>query len=107
MSYTTQHQPPADRVIWRSDLQKILGVSSETMRRWMVAGKLPCPDVNLSRRTKGWSISTLRLAGINLSWPAPENTSTPAPAAPATRAPIPDARAAARALLARLEGGTA
>lgn len=55
-----------DRVVWRSDFQKLLSVSSETVRRWMLAGKLPKPDVALSRRTVGWRISTLRDAGINL-----------------------------------------
>ena len=55
-----------DRVIWRRELQAAAHVSSETVRRWMRDGKLPAPDVNLSYRTKGWRISTLRAAGINL-----------------------------------------
>jgi hypothetical protein len=29
-------------------------------------GKLPLPDVALSHRTKGWRMSTLLAAGINL-----------------------------------------
>jgi hypothetical protein len=29
-------------------------------------GKLPEPDVALSHRTKGWRMSTLQAAGINL-----------------------------------------
>lgn len=53
-------------MIWRPDLQQIVGVSSETVRRWLKTGKLPAPDVALSRRTMGWRISTLRAAGINL-----------------------------------------
>lgn len=55
-----------DRVIWRLDLQDTLHVSSETMRRWLKDGKLPKPDVAMSRRTLGWRLSTLRAAGINL-----------------------------------------
>lgn len=55
-----------DRVIWRRELQAAACVTSETVRRWMRDGKLPKPDVNLSYRTKGWRVSTLRAAGINL-----------------------------------------
>lgn len=58
---------PEDRVIWRQDLQREMRVTSETVRRWMRAGKLPPPDVDLSRRTKGWRLSTLRRAGIGLT----------------------------------------
>lgn len=55
-----------DRVIWRRELQSAAHVSSETIRRWMRDEKLPAPDVDLSHRTKGWRVSTLRAAGINL-----------------------------------------
>lgn len=55
-----------DRVILRKDLGETLGVCSETIRRWMLTGKLPKPDINLSRRTRGWKLSTLRAAGIDL-----------------------------------------
>lgn len=55
-----------DRVIWRRELQAAAHVSSETVRRWMRDGKLPKPDVALSHRTKGWRVSTLLAAGINL-----------------------------------------
>jgi predicted DNA-binding transcriptional regulator AlpA len=55
-----------DTVIWRRELHKRLGVSSETVRRLLNAGKLPKPDVDLSLRTRGWRLSTLRSAGINL-----------------------------------------
>lgn len=56
-----------DKVIWRRDLRQIFGdVSNETVRRWMVSGKLPKPDVDLSQRTRGWRKSTLRAAGINV-----------------------------------------
>jgi predicted DNA-binding transcriptional regulator AlpA len=56
-----------DRVVWRRELQQAVKVSSETIRRWMLDGRLPEPDVNLSNRTKGWRVSTLRAAGINLA----------------------------------------
>ena len=56
-----------DRVIWRPDLQAKMGVTSNTIRRWMIDGKLPPPDVDLSRRTKGWRMSTLHAAGIKLA----------------------------------------
>lgn len=56
-----------DRVIWRVDFQSMMQVSGETVRRWMKAGKLPAPDVALSRKTLGWKISTLRSAGINIA----------------------------------------
>jgi predicted DNA-binding transcriptional regulator AlpA len=58
---------PDDRVIWRPDLQDSMHVSSETVRRWINSGKLPKPDVAMSRRTMGWRLSTLRAAGINLA----------------------------------------
>ena len=56
-----------DKVIWRHDLQSMMRVSSETMRRWLNAGKLPAPDVAMSRKTLGWRASTLRNAGINVA----------------------------------------
>lgn len=55
-----------DRVIYRSELCKTLGVGSEAVRRWMKAGKLPKPDVAISQKTLGWKLSTLRNAGIGL-----------------------------------------
>lgn len=57
---------PTNRVIWRPDLQHKLEVSSNTILRWMKSGRLPEPDVNLSRKTKGWLLSTLEEAGIRL-----------------------------------------
>ena len=56
-----------DRVIWRPDFQDMMQVTSETVRRWMKAGRLPAPDVALSRKTLGWRVSTLRNAGINIA----------------------------------------
>lgn len=55
-----------DPIIWRSDLHVRLQRSSETVRRWIKDNKLPPPDVSLSLRTRGWRLSTLRAAGINL-----------------------------------------
>jgi predicted DNA-binding transcriptional regulator AlpA len=56
-----------DPIIWRSELHIRLQRSSETVRRWIKANKLPKPDVELSLRTRGWRLSTLRAAGINLA----------------------------------------
>ena len=56
-----------DRVIWRPDLQKMMGVTSETIRRWMKAKRLPAPDVAMSRKTLGWRVSTLRAHGVNFT----------------------------------------
>ena len=55
-----------DRVIFRPELQAMMCVTSETVRRWGKAGRLPKPDVAMSRKTFGWRISTLRAAGINI-----------------------------------------
>ncbi|MES2972418.1 MAG: hypothetical protein V4757_02370 [Pseudomonadota bacterium] len=55
-----------DRVIYRSELPKLLNVGTEAVRRYIKAGKLPKPDVNLSRRTCGWRLSTLRAHGIGV-----------------------------------------
>lgn len=56
-----------DRVVWRTDLQTELNVTSNTVLRWMKAGKLPPPDVAISRKTKGWRLSTLHNAGIGIA----------------------------------------
>lgn len=55
-----------DHILWRADLPAELNVSSETVRRWIKQGKLPKPDVDLTLQSKGWRLSTLRAAGINL-----------------------------------------
>lgn len=56
-----------DPIIWRCELHERMQVTSETVRRWIKAKKLPAPDVDLSLRTRGWRLSTLRAAGINLA----------------------------------------
>lgn len=61
---TTTKEP--DRVLWLSELRTEMGVTGETVRRWRKDGKLPTPDVQLTRRSVGWRLSTLRAAGINL-----------------------------------------
>lgn len=58
---------PSDRVIFRHELQDLMHVTSESVRRWMRAGRLPEPDVAISRKTLGWRLSTLRAAGINIA----------------------------------------
>lgn len=55
-----------DPIIWRGQLHERLQVTSNTVRRWIKDKKLPAPDVELSLRTRGWRLSTLRAAGINL-----------------------------------------
>lgn len=55
-----------DKVVWQADLCKRLGRTSETLRQWVKAGKLPPADVALTRQSTGWKESTLRAAGINL-----------------------------------------
>ena len=54
-----------DRFINRHALQNDMGVSGETMRRWIKSGKLPPPDVAITERSNGWRASTLRKFGIN------------------------------------------
>lgn len=61
-----QDTPPVDRVIYRRELPGLLGVGSECVRRMIKSNKLPAPDVNLSRVTKGWRLSTLHAAGIRV-----------------------------------------
>jgi len=56
-----------NRVIWRRDLQATMQVTGETMRRWLRSGKLPTPDVEMSRKTVGWRVATLRQAGIYIA----------------------------------------
>jgi predicted DNA-binding transcriptional regulator AlpA len=55
-----------DRVVSRPELECALERSSETIRRWIKDGTLPRPDVDLTRKTKGWRLSTLVAAGIRV-----------------------------------------
>lgn len=63
----TAIKQPTDRVIYRQELYTMLnGICANTMRRWIKSGKLPKPDVALTRRTMGWKLSTLHRAGIKI-----------------------------------------
>jgi predicted DNA-binding transcriptional regulator AlpA len=55
-----------DRIIYRQDLYRMLGVTSETLRRYLRDNKIPPADIAITQRTVGWRLSTLRAAGINL-----------------------------------------
>jgi predicted DNA-binding transcriptional regulator AlpA len=55
-----------DRIIYRQDLYKMLGVTSETLRRWIREGRMPRADIAITQRTVGWRLSTLQTAGIKL-----------------------------------------
>jgi predicted DNA-binding transcriptional regulator AlpA len=55
-----------DRIIYRQNLYKMLGVTSETLRKWLKDQKLPPADIAISRRTVGWRLSTLPATGIKL-----------------------------------------
>lgn len=62
----SEQDKPQDRVIFRAELCKMLNVGTEAIRRWIKSGKLPKPDVAISRRTLGWKLSTLQAADIGL-----------------------------------------
>lgn len=62
-----QNEAANDPVIWRAELPGLLNIGSEAVRRHIKAGKLPPPDVDLSRKTRGWRLSTLHAAGIKIS----------------------------------------
>jgi len=55
-----------DRLIFRDDMADALGVGKEALRRWIRDGRLPKPDVAITRRTTAWRLSTLRAAGIGM-----------------------------------------
>lgn len=57
---------PGDRIIYRQDLYKMLGVTSETLRRYLRDKRIPPADIAITQRTVGWRLSTLQAAGINL-----------------------------------------
>lgn len=56
-----------EKVIWRRDLRKRLGVSCQTMRNWERSNRLPNPDIALTQKSIGWYPSTLRAAGIEVA----------------------------------------
>lgn len=53
-----------DKMMMRADLCKALNISPETLRRWIKAGTLPAPDINLSLKTQAWRRSSLHAANI-------------------------------------------
>lgn len=70
----SKHQSPApsldpDPIIWRNQLQAELRKHSDTIRRWLLDGTLPKPDINPTRKCMAWRLSTLRNAGFNIPWP--------------------------------------
>lgn len=69
MNTTSTTTEEIDYVIWRKDFQATMQVTSETVRRWIKAKKLPEPDVYMSLKTMGWRMSTLRASGINIVYP--------------------------------------
>jgi hypothetical protein len=58
--------PEKDKVIWRHDLPGIMMVRSNTVSKWIRAGRFPKPDVAMTRVRFGWRLSTLRQHGVNL-----------------------------------------
>ena len=55
----------ADPLVMRPELRELVGgVSSETIRRWMLSGRLPQPDFQPTHKTMGWRRSTLEAAGL-------------------------------------------
>ena len=57
-------QPQPDRMVYRPELQALLDVSSETMRRYIRAEKFGRPDINLSAKKMGGKASTLHQRGV-------------------------------------------
>lgn len=68
-STETTTATPEDRVVYRDEFRQKMGgvgrpISSETVRVWVKEKKVPPFDVDLSLRTRGWKVSTLRAAGL-------------------------------------------
>lgn len=66
MNKQMEDKASQDRIVFRPELCEMFGVGSEAIRRWMKIGKLPKPDIAISRRTMGWRLSTLNSAGVGL-----------------------------------------
>ena len=68
MSEPMTTAPPPERFFSRAELMRALGgICSETLRRQLHAKRIPEPDVNLSRRTQAWKLSSLRAAGLDIA----------------------------------------
>lgn len=63
---STTEQAHDDPILTRAYIMERLDKKADTVRKWIKSGKLPPPDVALSRKTMGWKRSTLVAAGINL-----------------------------------------
>ena len=55
-----------DPIVWRDELRKLVGRSSETIRLWMKNGTLPPPDSKPTTKLMGWKRSTLIARGFPL-----------------------------------------
>lgn len=53
-----------DPIVWRDELRKVVGRSSETIRLWMKNGTLPPPDSKPTTKLMGWKRSTLIARGF-------------------------------------------
>lgn len=56
---------PTD-LVDRPTLRRILGVSSETLRRYLKAQRVPPPAIDVSRQRQQWRVADLREAGIRV-----------------------------------------
>lgn len=54
-------------IIRRRELQAHLGVSSDTMRRYIRDGKLPPLDYAPTHKLQAWRIDTLKAAGWDIA----------------------------------------
>ena len=67
MLTNTQKMVAADPIVWRDDLREVLGVSNQTVLRWLKTNVLPKPDIYPTRKTMGWKLSPLRSAGFDIA----------------------------------------
>lgn len=58
---------PLVPLVKRSALLTALGISSETLRRWLASGKCPRPDIDMGNGQQWWHPETLARAGIRLA----------------------------------------
>lgn len=56
-----------DRLVFPDELKRTFKIkASETIRKWILDGKLPQKDVFISRKSGAWRLSTLKKHGVNL-----------------------------------------
>lgn len=58
-------------LIMRQQFRRAMGVSGETVRRWLASGRLPQPDYYVTDKVNGWRLDTLEAAGFKIA--APQN----------------------------------